>query len=235
MKDHTNQKNTDTNHLIFNIIKKPSQVWEGFFVFFWMNYNILFIVNHYMKHICTLSTVILLIAVLAACTKNNVEALSGDFNPNPADTNIYFSASNLDSLLFAAGNADIAWTYFQNSPNIRPSDKPASGHSAYFVVRFNEIAAAALNADGSFPADGVFPNGSLIVKELFTDAAGNNRTYFAYMAKDPNNPFAAKGWLWSEQFVNGDKFIDTKDKGRVCTDCHSNNHIDFTRVFTSFP
>ncbi len=176
-----------------------------------------------------------LVLCITFCTKENIEEITDVPTPEPKDTNTYFVSEDLDSLLYALTFEEDNYYWFKGSDAILPSDKPASGHSLYFRVRFNKIAFDALGEDGKLSPGETFPNGSLIIKELYNDAQGNDPTYFAYMAKDPNNEFSSLGWVWSEIHQNGNRFIGADRKGDVCTGCHSENHIDYTRIFTSFP
>jgi len=112
---------------------------------------------------------------------------------------------------------------------------PAKGSSPHgpFKLRFNTIANAALDTALKLPLGNSFPNGSIIVKELFN---GNNLILYVVMKKEDNNKNAADGWLWSEYEINGDVAYSVGSKGNSCTSCHkSTPNRDLTLTFDLHP
>jgi len=63
-----------------------------------------------------------------------------------------------DKALFERSNTTAGFTYYMNNDSVLPSSSP-SAHNAYFRVRFNSIAYAALTDNGKLPAGGSFPDG----------------------------------------------------------------------------
>lgn len=112
----------------------------------------------------------------------------------------------------------------------------SSGHSQPFLrTRYNAIAANKLDASGNIIAASVFDEGSIIVKELYT----NNTTIgrYAILLKDKNDIYADKnGWVWG--YVNSDGSIaeSAANKGAACINCHSQTgNIDYMLMNKYFP
>lgn len=96
-----------------------------------------------------------------------------------------------------------------------------SGHNFPFLrTRFNGIAAANLDVNGRVIDGTIFPEGSLIVKELINDDLSIGR--YAILYKESTNESADdNGWVWG--YINSDKTIASSalDKGASCISCHS--------------
>lgn len=101
-------------------------------------------------------------------------------------------------------------------------------------VRFNGVAQAALDATGKLPAGSSFPNGSLIVKELFDSPTGPLVLY-AIMKKDSASPAAGINWLWAEIKPDRKVKVSATKKGASCIGCHSMQSRDYTRIFNILP
>ncbi len=134
-------------------------------------------------------------------------------------------AENANKALFDQVNAG-GYTYFNNGDLL--SGAPPSPHGS-FKLRFNATAQSALDSTGRLPAGSTFPNGSIIVKEIFS---GSSISLLAVMKKDPSNTNAGAGWLWAEYRTNGDVAFDISKKGDGCISCHSGTpNRDLTRTF----
>lgn len=109
---------------------------------------------------------------------------------------------------------------------------PPAGGSPHgnFKLKFNTTAAAALTDNGRLPVGGVFPDGSLIVKEVIS---GNSISLYAIMKKDKESKFKSEGdWVWGEYSPNGDVVYSVGEKGASCTSCHSSGAVrDWTKSF----
>lgn len=135
------------------------------------------------------------------------------------------AAENANKALFDQANAG-GYTFF-DSGNLL-SGAPPSPHGS-FKLRFNATAAAALDTSGRLPVGASFPNGSIIVKEVYS---GNSISLLAVMKKDPGNANAGNGWLWAEYNTNGNVAFDVNKKGDGCIGCHSGTpNRDLTRTF----
>jgi len=131
-----------------------------------------------------------------------------------------------DAELYSQVVSQSGYVYFNGGLQIAPD--PASPHGS-FKLRFNDIAASALDANGRLPVGHIFPVGSMIVKEVY---AGSDLVLYAVMRKDPANPTAANGWLWAELGPAGEAAFSVKRRGDGCVSCHSTSpNRDMTRTF----
>lgn len=138
---------------------------------------------------------------------------------------------NMDSLLYAKSKEANSFNWYLQNDSIKRSS-PQSPHSKYFRVRFNNVAQGALMDNGRLPQNGSFPQGSLIIKELY-DSATAPLKYLAIMYKDQAAKEQANGWVWLEIKGNGDQYISTSEKGAQCVSCHSAGR-DQVRIFDLF-
>ncbi|MFM7022109.1 MAG: cytochrome P460 family protein [Flavobacteriales bacterium] len=151
----------------------------------------------------------------AACTKEIIE------DPSTVES------------IFKETNSSKGYTFYKNDSSIVHSS-PESGHNAYFRVRFNAIAAAALTDNGKLPAGKSFPEGSVIVKDLYNTQNGE-RVLFSVLKKESKNEYSsAKGWIWLEYDQTGKEIYKITNKGDGCESCHSTNHRDNVRLFDLF-
>ncbi len=112
------------------------------------------------------------------------------------------------------------YTWYKNSDAILDASS-GSGHSdPKLRTRYNAIASSILNAEYKV-MDGVdFPEGALIVKELYNKNDKYKQIAIAYKkASDPNAD--ANGWLWGTYTEDGKVIISTSAKGADCISCHS--------------
>ena len=88
----------------------------------------------------------------------------------------------------------------------------AHGPHGTFKLRFNNVAFKALTDNGKLPVGVQFPEGSLIIKDIYKE---NDLTLYAFMYKKSGS------WLWAE--VKPDKKVQhgVNDNSGVCTGCHS--------------
>jgi len=104
-------------------------------------------------------------------------------------------------------------------------------HVNYIKIRFNTIAAAALDEKGGLPVGESFPEGSLIVKEVMSTSEGEPFLY-AIMLKKLQDANANEGWVWAETKPDGSVVYDPGEKGGACVSCHQiQPHRDFVLVF----
>lgn len=140
---------------------------------------------------------------------------------------------NIDSILFVESSAaSEQFLPYQNVDTVRPSSA-FTAHSDYFKVRLNARARSVLGADGRLPVGKSFPDGSIIVKDIYSEKTGV-RKLVAIMKKESANPYSAQGWLWNELLDNGGDYVSVKGKGAQCVSCHTTNSRDFVRVFDLF-
>ena len=122
------------------------------------------------------------------------------------------------------------WTYFRNSPDTLARSN-VSGHSeARLRTRYNAIAATQLDSVGRVKSGAVFPDSSVIVKELYD---GNVLRRYAVMMKRASKN-AGAGWLWGEYAPDGSTFVPITNRGNSCVNCHSVG-IDYSRMNDGHP
>ena len=98
-----------------------------------------------------------------------------------------------------------------------------------FKLRFNAIAFAALDNSEELPTGSSFPDGSVIVKDIYN---GSSIDLYAVMKKDASNTKAGSDWLWAEFGTDGSMVYSIDKKGSGCTGCHGGSPSrDFTRTF----
>ncbi len=125
--------------------------------------------------------------------------------------------------------SNTGYTYYVGTPGIKAS----SGNSPHGFerIRFNSIAQAALDSNGKLPAATSFPDGAIIVKDIYSSASGSINLY-AVMKKAANNSAAGHGYLWAEFETDGKTVVSISKKGSSCTGCHSGStNRDLVRVF----
>ncbi|MBK7964453.1 MAG: cytochrome P460 family protein [Bacteroidetes bacterium] len=155
-----------------------------------------------------LSSLLILSISISACKKD-------DDDEKEANTN-----------LFVEINRDVA-NYYIGTPDIVEGNGNVHG---FIKVRYNTIAAAALDSTGKLPIDSVFPKGSVVVKEIYSSINGGF-IQFAVMKKDPGNKYAGAGWLWGEYKSGGEVTFSVAKKGNGCISCHSlPDNRDLNRV-----
>jgi hypothetical protein len=133
----------------------------------------------------------------------------------------------------ALGTEASIWYKFDDALLPRSSQ---SGHGEAFLrTRYNAPAATVLDSMGKVIPGSTFPNGALIVKELWPDASGLGT--YAVMLKRPTDRGAdADGWVWGYIRSNGMVRESAIDQGAACRGCHSQSgHIDRTLMTKYFP
>ncbi len=158
-----------------------------------------------------ISAAILALAVLSNACKNEDDGAGGT-----------------DGDLLSMSKSADGFTWYKNSDALLPKSS-GTGHSQPFLrTRYNDIAAAMLDADGKVEAGTVFPEGSLVVKELHDNATTIGR--YAILYKQSSSPDAdADGWVWGYINADGSVAEPASNKGASCRGCHAQpDNIDFT-------
>jgi hypothetical protein len=144
-------------------------------------------------------------------------------------------AADTDKELLDMAQITTGFTWYKNA-NTLLAKSNASGHSeAFLKTRFNAAAAAKLDAGGKLIDGTSFPDGSLIVKELFKNENTLNR--YAILYKKAGHPDAdEKGWVWGYLNANGTIATAASQKGAGCKGCHSQGgNIDYILMKKFFP
>lgn len=100
--------------------------------------------------------------------------------------------------------------YYKNNPNtLLPG---TGGPHGTFKLRFNATAFAALTDNGKLPTGKKMPDGSFIIKDVYT---GGQLTLYAFMYK------ISGSWIWGEIKENGQVFYSVDKNPETCISCHS--------------
>jgi len=145
------------------------------------------------------------------------------------------AAIEIDKQLFDLAKSPSGFVWFKNSDELLAKSS-GSGHPQDFLrTRYNSIAATQLDANGKIIEGTTFPEGSLIVKELYEDASTLDR--YAILYKDSENEYAdANGWVWGYINANGSVAVSADTKGSSCISCHSQtNNIDYMLMNKYYP
>ena len=165
------------------------------------------------KQLKVIITLISPICLIYSCTYDKLEP------------GIIITDSELYSLAIDSG-----YTFYKNNPNPLASAN-GSAHGNYNSVRFNMKAQASLDNQGKLPPGAVFPDSSVIVKEIFSQKDGQPNLY-AVMLKLSGAAYNSESWLWAEYALDGSVIVSLKEKGRQCVSCHnSEGNRDLVRTF----
>lgn len=151
-----------------------------------------------------------LIALLNGCANNDLE------QPNAVDAT--------DEGLSEEAMAD-EFSYYQNGDILSPASESPHGS---FKLKFNAIAQSALD-NGELPLNESFPQGSVLVKEVYQNST---LVLLAVMKKLPADPNAGSGWLWAEYQLSGVPLVSLESNGNSCVNCHNGTpNRDLVRTF----
>lgn len=166
--------------------------------------------------------ILIIIPIISSCDKEEKQILD--------------VAAETDTQLFMmATDASTKFEWYRFSDTLL-SKSSGSGHGqAFLKTRFNDIAAAQLDVDGKVRSDAVFPEGSLVVKELIE--SDSTLKLYAILHKNAASPMAdAKGWVWGYIYADGNVAYTSGNKGAQCISCHSQTgQIDYMLMNKYFP
>jgi hypothetical protein len=169
-----------------------------------------------MKKVPILFCVVCIFSLIASCKRDTVE--------KELDQQLYEMAKNTDG-----------FRWYKNS-NALLDMSNGSGHSQpYLKTRYNSIAAKSLDNNGKINSNAVFEDGSVIVKELYSNTTTLYR--YAVLYKKPDLPEAdANGWVWGYINADGNVAVSAKEKGSACINCHlQSENIDYMLMNKYFP
>lgn len=140
-----------------------------------------------------------------------------------------------DTFLYEMARSADGFKWFKNSAAFL-AKSAGSGHTqALLRVRYNATAATQLDSNGRIIAGSIFPEGSLIVKELIEQPGVLARYAILYKQKD-HRYADAKGWVWGYINVDGTVAETAANKGEACSSCHSQSaNIDYQLMNKYFP
>jgi hypothetical protein len=133
-------------------------------------------------------------ALFIACTKDK-----------GVDPELAFS----DKALLDSANNLSAFTFYKNKDTLFPGTS-SSPHGS-FKLKFNKIAFSVLSDNGKLPLASVFPEGSMVLKEI---RRNGEVTLYSIMYKHN------RSWLWTEVAPDGKVNYSVKKDPSVCTSCH---------------
>ena len=158
-------------------------------------------------------------ALLTGCT-----ATDQPINPNGP----VVSDDQLRNLV----NSTSQWTYYRHSDAFLARGNGSGHPHSHLRTKYNAKAATQLDANGKVLVNPVFPDSSLILKELINNGITEG---YALMFKHRTAQNAGPGgWVWAEYTAAGDVAVSTLDGVGACSGCHSTG-IDFTRMNRSHP
>ncbi len=141
----------------------------------------------------------------------------------------------IDKELYELAKVTSGFVWYKNSSSLL-SKSSGSGHPQTSLrTRYNAAAATKLDANGKITANATFPEGALIVKELYEKSSELSR--YAILLKKSDSPFAdAKGWVWGYINANGKVAEAASNKGKACISCHNQaDNIDYMLMNKYFP
>lgn len=144
-------------------------------------------------------------------------------------------AKATDEELYEMAKNTSGFTWFKNSGSLL-SKSSGSGHPQPFLrTRYNSVAAAKLDSTGKIIIGATFPEGSLIVKELYDNSTTLGR--YAILYKKTGNAYSdTKGWVWGYIDSDGGVAEAASKKGSSCVNCHSqSDNIDYMLMNKYFP
>ena len=144
-------------------------------------------------------------------------------------------ATGIDKQLLDMAKETTGFTWYKYSDALL-NKSSGSAHSEPFLrTRYNSIAATVLDSNGKIIPNSLFPDGSLVVKELFDNSTDIGR--YAVLYKKPTDANAdAAGWVWGYMNADGTVAEPASNKGSGCRSCHSQaNNIDLNLMNIYFP
>lgn len=178
--------------------------------------------------------VVALSLAVAACGSggSSVETPTG---PTTASTGIRDDAALFR--LVSQTDPFSRYTVFPNAEEFTTGRLNGSeAHRPVIRVSLNSTAAAVLQG-GRLPANGRFPDGSIVFKEVKPGATAAT-TLYVVMVKDSGNSLAGNGWLWAEYTPTGSAVFSVTSRGSACTSCHQRERgpqNDLVRSFERQP
>lgn len=169
--------------------------------------------------------VVLLLAALFGCK---------DVSSSPPHT--LQQSTVTDAQLYHLGLTTTKTAFYKYSNDTIPGNS-GGAHAGKILVWYNAHAATQLDTEGKVKPNPVFPDSSLIVKQIFN--SNNTTAAYAFLFKLRNATNAgANGWIWSELDGNGVPLISANDKGAGCSGCHATgtgSNFDYTRMNDAHP
>jgi hypothetical protein len=144
-------------------------------------------------------------------------------------------AGETDQALYEMANSSNGFTWYKFSDTLLDKSSGSGHPQAFLRTRYNAAAATKLDSSGKIVNGAVFPEGALIVKELYEDE--NTLVRYAILYKDGDSPDADdKGWVWGYIDKDGTVAEPASKKGTACISCHLQaENIDYMLMNKYFP
>lgn len=157
------------------------------------------------------------------------------FHSCTKDKNIADANNSTDKFIYDMAVSANGFTWYKNSEALLNKSTGSAHPQSFLRTRYNSIAATKLDAAGKIMNGASFPEGSLIVKELYEGSA--NLVRYAILYKKSDSPDAdAKGWVWGYINTDGRIVEAASKKGSACIGCHSQaGNIDYMLMNKYFP
>jgi len=144
-------------------------------------------------------------------------------------------ARGTDGELLSMAKETEGFVWFKNDNSILDVTVGSAHPQPLLRTKYNTTAATMLDSNYRVTEGITFPDGSLIVKELYDDQTTIGR--WAILYKQSGHKDAdATGWVWG--YINGSGSVaaPAEDKGQACISCHSQSgNIDMTLMNKYFP
>lgn len=145
------------------------------------------------------------------------------------------AADGIDKELFDLAKVTTGFVWYKNSDTLLEKSAGSSHAEPFLRTRYNALAATQLDSMGKVKSDAVFPDGSVVVKELFDNATTIGR-YAVLYKKAASESADANGWVWGYIKSDGTVTESATKKGSSCINCHSqSNNIDYMLMNKYFP
>ena len=143
--------------------------------------------------------------------------------------------SGIDAVMYQEAIENEGFTWYKLSDALLDKSSGSGHPQPYLRTRFNSTAATQLDASGKVIDSITFPEGSLIVKELYDSPQALFR--YAMLLKASNNEFADdNGWVWGYINEDGGVAVPASEKGAQCVNCHAQQgNIDGVLMNKFFP
>lgn len=144
-------------------------------------------------------------------------------------------ATGTDKELYDMAKTTSSFIWYKNSDELLNKSSGSAHPYPFLRTRYNAVAATKLDANGKIFIGELFPEGSLIVKELYENATTLGRYAILYK-KSASADADAKGWVWG--YINADGTVAeaASRRGSSCISCHSQtDNIDYMLMNKYFP
>jgi hypothetical protein len=154
---------------------------------------------------------------LALCAFLTSLSCSDEGVPRPVTSSEPISTDGQLFALVSEAQPFASYTIFPKADSITSGTLNGSNaHQPSVRVSLDATAYNALH-DGTLPAGGSFPNGSIIFKQIIMDG---QTVLYAIQYKDSSNTLAGSYRLWAEYRPDGAVTFSISNRGNGCISCH---------------